>query len=116
LFKETINISKEDVEDYHCAVFTHAIKFFQECTSLKKPIVEHFFISLLHDLSMEDFVSLGNLLSPNKQLYATLNMRAWVPQDLKKKVLKQTMNHRMISLALKPQDVYDVKKKDVPTI
>ncbi len=65
---------------------------------------------------MEDFVSLGNLLSPNKQLYATLNMRAWVPQDLKKKVLKQTMNHRMISLALKPQDVYDVKKKDVPTI
>jgi hypothetical protein len=36
LFKETINISKQDAEDYHCAVFTHAIKFFQECTSLKK--------------------------------------------------------------------------------
>ncbi len=63
LFKKTINVPKEDAEDYHCVVFTHAIKFFQECTSLKRPIVEHFFISLLQDLSMEDFVSLGNLLS-----------------------------------------------------
>jgi hypothetical protein len=51
------------------------------------------------------------LIKPNRQLYATSSMQAWVPQDLKNKVLKQTMNHRMISLALKPQDVYDVKKR-----
>jgi hypothetical protein len=54
-----------------------------------------FFTSLLKDLSMEDLVTLGNLLStkfmePNGQLYATLSMRAWVPQDFKNKVIKTT--------------------------
>jgi hypothetical protein len=28
-------------------MFTHAMDFFQECASLKKPIPEHFFTSLL---------------------------------------------------------------------
>jgi hypothetical protein len=29
LLKETINIPKEDMEDYHWKMFTHAMKFFQ---------------------------------------------------------------------------------------
>jgi hypothetical protein len=29
LLKETINIPKEDVEDYHWVMFTHAMEFFQ---------------------------------------------------------------------------------------
>jgi hypothetical protein len=62
LFKETINIPKEDMEDYHWVMFTHAMKLFQAWASFKKPIPKHFFTSLLQDLSMEDLVSLGNLL------------------------------------------------------
>jgi len=44
-------------------MFTHAMDFFQEWVSLKKPILELFFTSLLKDLSMEDLVILGNFLS-----------------------------------------------------
>jgi hypothetical protein len=29
LFKQTINILKEDMEDYHWAMFTHGMDFFQ---------------------------------------------------------------------------------------
>jgi len=47
LLKKTINILKEDMEDYHWAMFTHAMEFFQECTSLKKLIPKHLFTSLL---------------------------------------------------------------------
>jgi hypothetical protein len=64
------------MEDYHWAMFAHAMDFFQECASLKKPMLKHFFASLLQDLSMEDLVSLSNLLliefmKPNRRLYAT---------------------------------------------
>jgi hypothetical protein len=64
---------------------------FQEHASLKKLVLEHLFPSLLKDLLIEDLVTLGNLLStkfmePNRQLYATPSMRAWVPQDLKNKM------------------------------
>jgi hypothetical protein len=57
-----------DVYTYHF--------FIKERSSLKKPILEHFFTSLLGDLSIEDFVTLGNLLSikflkPQRCLYAT---------------------------------------------
>jgi hypothetical protein len=61
--KQIVNIPKEDVEDYHLAMFTHAMDFFKERASLKKPIPEHFFTSLVNDLSTEDLVTLGNLLS-----------------------------------------------------
>jgi hypothetical protein len=47
LLKKTINILKEDMENYHWVMFTHAMEFFQKCTSLEKPIPEHFFTSLL---------------------------------------------------------------------
>jgi hypothetical protein len=71
---------------------------------------------LLHDL-----VSFGNFLSTkfmkgNRRLYASLNKRTWVPQDLRNKMLKQPVNHWMIGLALKPWDVYDSWKKRHPTI
>jgi hypothetical protein len=60
LFKQTINISKEDMENYHWVMFTHAMNFFQEWASLKKPIPKHFFTSLLKDLLTKDLVTLGN--------------------------------------------------------
>jgi hypothetical protein len=41
LFKQIIKIWKEDMEDYHWAMFTHAMDFFQEQASLKKPIPKH---------------------------------------------------------------------------
>jgi hypothetical protein len=63
LLEEIVNILKEDMEDYHWVMFTHAMDFFQDCTSSKKLIPYHFFISLLQDLSIKDLVSLGNLLS-----------------------------------------------------
>jgi hypothetical protein len=50
------------MEVYHLATFTHAIDFFQECASLKKLILEHFFTNLLKDLSTIDLVTLGNIL------------------------------------------------------
>jgi len=47
LLKETINIPKEDMEDYHRAMFTRAMEFFKKRASLKKSIPKHFFTSLL---------------------------------------------------------------------
>jgi hypothetical protein len=63
LIKKIVNIPKEDMEDYHLAMFTHAMDFFREWASLKKPIPRHFFTSLLKDLSTEYLVILRNLLS-----------------------------------------------------
>jgi hypothetical protein len=51
------------MEDYNWAMFTHALDFFKENMSLKKPILEHFFPSLLNDLLTKDLVMLSNLLS-----------------------------------------------------
>jgi hypothetical protein len=51
------------MENHHWAMFTHAMGFFFKRASLKKPILEHFFTSVLNDLSIEDLVTLGNLLS-----------------------------------------------------
>jgi hypothetical protein len=39
-----------------------------------------------------------------------------MPKDLKNKVFKQPMNHRMIGPTLKPQVVNDNRKKDLQTI
>jgi hypothetical protein len=36
--KKIVHIPKEDMEDYHWVMFTHAMDFFQEHASLKKPI------------------------------------------------------------------------------
>ncbi len=63
LLKQIINILKEDIENYHWAMFTHAMDLFFKDTSLKKPIPKHFFTSLLNDLLTKDLVTLGNLIS-----------------------------------------------------
>jgi hypothetical protein len=57
------NISKEDMENYNWAMFTHAMDFFKERTSLKNLILEHFFTNLLNNLSIEDLVTHDNLIS-----------------------------------------------------
>ncbi len=97
-YNETnLNISKNDMEAYNFALFTHSMDFFKERVSLKKLIPKHFFTSLLNNLSTKDLVTLGNLLStefmnPWWWLYATLSRQAWVPQELRNKVLKQLVN------------------------
>ncbi len=47
-FLKQINISKEDMEDYNWVMFTHAMDFFKEHVSLKKPIPKQNFTSLLN--------------------------------------------------------------------
>ncbi len=61
--KQTMNILKDDMEDYNLAMFTHAMDFFKERVSLKKLIPKHFFTSLLNNLLIEDLVTFGNFLS-----------------------------------------------------
>jgi hypothetical protein len=65
------------MKDYNLVMFTHAMDFFKERVSLKKPFPKHFFTSLLNSLLIEDVVMFGNLLStefmkPQRQLYATI--------------------------------------------
>jgi len=79
LLKQTLKITKEDMEDYHWAMFTHAMDFFQEWASLKKPIPKERKkkTSLLKDALMEDLVTLWNLLltkymEHSRRHYATL--------------------------------------------
>jgi len=55
--------SKNDMEDYNLATFTHTIDFFKAHASLKKLIPKDFFTSLLNDLSIKDLLTLGNMLS-----------------------------------------------------
>jgi hypothetical protein len=47
-----------------------------------------------------------------RSFYATPRKQARVLQKLKKKVLKQPVNHPMIRLATKPRSVYNNKKID----
>jgi hypothetical protein len=63
IFKQIVNISKEDMEDYNLVMFTHAMDFFKERASFKKLVPKHFFTSLFNNLSIEDLGTLGNMLS-----------------------------------------------------
>jgi len=42
LLKQIVNISKENMEDYNCTMFIHAMDFFKECANLKKSILNIF--------------------------------------------------------------------------
>ncbi len=89
MFKQIVHISKENMEDYKLAMFTHAMDFFKESSNMKKPIPKHFFTSLLNNLLTKDLVTFGNLLSiefmkPKRQLYATPNKQAWVSPKSRK--------------------------------
>jgi hypothetical protein len=33
IIKQSVNISKDDMEDYNLAMFTHAMDFFKECVN-----------------------------------------------------------------------------------
>jgi hypothetical protein len=61
--RQSVNTSKDDMEDYNLAMFTYAMDFLKKHVSLKKSILKHFFTSLLNDLSIEDLLTRGNLLS-----------------------------------------------------
>jgi hypothetical protein len=53
IFKQTVNISKEDMEDYNFAMFTHAMDFFRKCVSLRSQ-----FQSIFYQLTQQ-FVDKG---------------------------------------------------------
>jgi hypothetical protein len=59
IMRQNVNISKDDMENYNLATFTHAMDFFKECANFKKPIPEHFFTSLLNKLSTKDLLTFG---------------------------------------------------------
>jgi hypothetical protein len=42
IMRQSANISKDNMEDYNLVMFTHAMDFFKEHTSLKKLIPQHF--------------------------------------------------------------------------
>jgi hypothetical protein len=63
IMRQSVNIYKDDMEDYNLAMFTHVMDFFKERVNLKKLIPKHSFTSLLNDLSIEDLLTLENLLS-----------------------------------------------------
>jgi hypothetical protein len=52
-----------DVKNYHWAMFKHTMEFLKQLASLKKPLLEHYFTSLLKDLSNENLVTLCELLT-----------------------------------------------------
>jgi len=42
ILKQIVKLPKEDMENYHQAMFTYTMDFFKECTILKKSIPKHF--------------------------------------------------------------------------
>jgi hypothetical protein len=51
------------MEDYNLAMFTHAMDFLKELTSLKKLVLKRFFTSIISNFSIKYLATLGNLLS-----------------------------------------------------
>jgi hypothetical protein len=51
------------MENYHGVMFTHAMDFFKELTSLKKPNPNDSFTSLFNNLLTKDLLTFGNMLS-----------------------------------------------------
>jgi len=66
---------KPPINKLSLADVKHMMEFLKQCTSLKKPLLEHYFINFLKDLSNEDFVMLCGLLTieigkPKRKLHA----------------------------------------------
>jgi hypothetical protein len=62
-------------------MFKHVMESLKQHTSLKKPLLEHYFTSFLKDLSNVDLIALCELLAtkiaqPQKRLYAIPGKRA----------------------------------------
>jgi hypothetical protein len=69
----------------------------EKCRSFKNQIPEHYFTTLLKDLSNKDLVALCGLITtkiwkPQKRLYVTPRGRAWVPQHERNKVFQLHVN------------------------
>jgi hypothetical protein len=39
ILKQIVNISKENMEDYNLAMFTHAMDFFRKCVNFEKLVM-----------------------------------------------------------------------------
>jgi hypothetical protein len=70
---------------------------FETTCKPSKTFLEHYFTSLLKDLSNKNLVTLCELLvteiaKPRRRLYATLKREAWLPQHDINKVLEALMN------------------------
>jgi hypothetical protein len=92
------------------------MEFLKQCTSLKKPLLEHYLISLLKDLSNKNLANLYELLTieigkPKRKLFGIPRRRPWVPQHDKNKVFQTLVNQRMNGLPPKPRDVWDNWKR-----
>jgi hypothetical protein len=65
-------------------MFKHVMEFLKQHTSLKKPLLEHYFTSFQKDLSNEDLIALCELLAtiakPQIRLYAIPSKQGWVLQ------------------------------------
>jgi hypothetical protein len=70
--RQSVNIFKEDMEDYNLVMFTHAMDFFKEHVSLKRSILEHFFTNLLNNFSTKDLLTLGIIHKSHESLTTTL--------------------------------------------
>jgi hypothetical protein len=44
-------------------MFKHAMEFLKQCINLKTPLLEHYFTSVLNNLSIEDLVTYCELLA-----------------------------------------------------
>jgi hypothetical protein len=58
----SVNISKDDMEDYNLPMFTHAMNSFKEHLSFKKPILEHFFHKLIEQFVNRKLVNIGEFV------------------------------------------------------
>jgi hypothetical protein len=54
---------KQDIKDYYCTMFKHAMKFLKQLANLKKSLSKHYFTNFLKDLSTENLVTLCKLLA-----------------------------------------------------
>jgi len=68
--------------DHNLAMFTHAMDYFKKCVNMKKLIPKLFFTSLLSNLSKEDLVTFGNLLSIEfmNPIYDCMQLQASEPR------------------------------------
>jgi hypothetical protein len=73
-------------------MFKHAMEFLKQPVSLKRSLLEHYFIGFQKYISNKNLVALCESLAtkigkPQRKLYATQGMRVWVPQHERNKVL-----------------------------
>jgi hypothetical protein len=78
-------------------MFKHAMEFLKQAISLKRSLREHYFTSFQNDLSNKYLVTLCESLTtkigkPQRKLYATQGMEAWVPLHERNKVLQPLVN------------------------